>query len=106
MGRGTGGPNVAIKMKMVTGYLLSKLDKDHNLYREFVPHLYKHEEVDFEKEDMVSHDLLVKATNYKKPASRLMKAKLAAAKVDKQFKKQAHGNYTRNTSIKEERETG
>ena len=68
-------------MKMVTGYLLSKLDKDHNLYCEFVPPLYKHVEVDFEKEDMVSHDLLDKATKSKKPASRLMKAEAEAITV-------------------------
>ena len=82
-GRGSGGPNVAMRMKMVSGYILSKLEKDHNLYCEVMPPLYKPVEVDFERADMMDHDLVDKATKSKKPASRLMKAKLAAAKVDK-----------------------
>ena len=111
-GRGSGGPNVSIKLKMLSGYILSKLDKDHNLYCDVRPPLYKPVEVDFDKEDMVDHDLVDKANKSKKPASRLMKAKLAAAKVDKQKPQldiQAQLEIvptTSNTSIKEEGEAG
>ena len=60
----------------------------------------------------MDHDLVDKANKSKKPASRLMKAKLAAAKVDKQKPQldiQAQLEIvptTSNTSIKEEGEAG
>ena len=77
-GRGSGGPNIANKLKMVSAYLLSRLGHDHNVFCEEIPPLYKPLDVDFDRPE--ENDDMFKGPIRVKPTSRLMKAKLAFSK--------------------------
>ena len=48
VGRGSGGSNISYKLKMVSAYLLHKMEKDHNTYCDTIPHEYDPVEVDFD----------------------------------------------------------
>ena len=77
IGRGSGGPNIGNKLKIVTAYLMQKLGIDHNEHCENVPDDYNRVEINF---DNYEHLLGAKKLKEKSSLSREMKAKLVTGK--------------------------
>ena len=80
IGSGSGGPNIGNRLRMVSSYLLRELGFDHNSYCKELPPLYKDVIVDF---DNFEEFVLGKKAKPTKPPSRLMLAKINAAKKRK-----------------------
>jgi hypothetical protein len=51
IGRGSGGPNIGNKLKIVTAYLLSKFGIDHNTFANTIPTMYQKVNIDFANYD-------------------------------------------------------
>lgn len=62
IGRGSGGPNIGKRMKIVSAYLLQKLGIDHNRHAKTIPINYSCIEIDFNNFD---HLLLNKSSKIK-----------------------------------------
>ena len=87
IGRGSGGPNIGNKLKVVSAHLLRKLNIDHNEFAESVPSSYRRIEVNFE-----SYDELLEGSNLE--AVKATKSRAAKAKVvlGKQAKRPAESS--------------
>ena len=46
IGRGSGGPNIGNKLKIVTAYLMKRIGIDHNEHCDDVPHDYNRVDID------------------------------------------------------------
>ena len=72
IGRGSGGPNIGNKIKLVSAYLLSQFNIDHNSHARTIPSNYRTVDIDFENYD----DLITNPKNKRRPIkSRAEKAK-------------------------------
>ena len=89
IGRGSGGPNIGNKLKIVTAYLMKRIGIDHNEHCDDVPHDYNRVDIDF---DNYSQLLGVKKQKEKSSLSRVMKAKLIAEKSLNNFSSKSLNN--------------
>ena len=73
IGRGSGGPNIGNKLKLVSAHLLGKYAIDHNTFAEVIPGNYKRIDINYDYYEKLSEA----SSNFssKVPKSRVAKAK-------------------------------
>ena len=89
IGRGSGGPNIGNKLKIVEAYLLSKFEIDYNTFANTIPTMYRKVNIDFD-----SYDDLVNTNIRRKPS------KSRADKAAQQLRKDSWKLWMKNLLMK------
>ena len=84
IGRGSGGPNIGNKLKLVSAHLLGKYAIDHNTFAEVIPGNYKRIDINFD-----DYEKLIEASS-SNVASKVPKSRVAKAKEKLTKKRTIH----------------
>ena len=88
IGRGSGGPNIGNKLKLVEAYLLSKFSIDQITFANSIPTMYRKVKIDFE-----NYDDLVNTNKRRKPTK---------SRADKARQKPSTGTQKRQLEVVDE----